>query len=76
MQLWQENVGFLYMFLFQKVYFFTLIFSGEMDSEPPIKKPKSNGSMKDEKPFITDSPTDTSEEVKIEPKPTVRPAKT
>ena len=34
-----------------------------MDSEPPIKKSKSNGAMKDEKPFITDTQADMSEEV-------------
>ena len=41
------------------------IFSSEMDSEPPIKKPKSNGAMKEEKPFVTNSPADTVEEVSL-----------
>lgn len=30
----------------------------EVDMEPPIKKPKSNGAMKEEKSWITDSPAD------------------
>ena len=28
-----------------------------------MKKPKSNGAMKDEKPFVTDTQTDTADEV-------------
>ena len=42
---------------------FTFIPSNEADVEPPVKKPKSNGAMKDEKPFVTDTQTDTVDEV-------------
>ena len=38
----------------------------EVDMEPPIKKPKSNGAMKEEKPWITDSPGYMADEVRLD----------
>ena len=46
-----------------QIKFELLIFRSEADVEPPVKKPKSNGSMKEEKPFITDAVTDIADEV-------------
>ena len=63
-----RHLPFIGIIVFFKYNIVIVVFRSEVDMEPPIKKPKSNGAMKEEKSWITDSPADIVDEVKLDRK--------